>query len=78
MANKTKRKNQKKHRRGGKNMFWLVMSTRGTEPLLFARKPYKTPIDNVEYVGHYKDGYYWFSRYDELLKKLPSHIGRKG
>lgn len=70
MANKTKRKNQKKHRRGGKNTFWLVMSTRCMEPLLFARKPYKIPILDPEYEVRYKDGYYWFSRYGEYYPSL--------
>lgn len=70
MAVKTKNKNQKKRRRGGKNEFWLVMDTRCNQPLLFARKPYKISAPNTEYAWCYKDGFYWFSRYGEYYPSL--------
>ena len=60
-SSKTKNKNQKKRRRGGKNLFWLVMNKRGHYPILYSRKPY---------ICSYEDQEYWFSVYSESYPNL--------
>lgn len=63
-SSKTKHKNAKKHRRGGRNIFWLVRSTRTNELLLFSRKPVveKAP---EKWKDCYKNEVYWSSSYSE-------------
>lgn len=59
---KTKHKNQRKRRRSGKNLFWLVKSRRTNELILFSRKPYLMQMPK-EY--QYKEDCCWFSVYSE-------------
>ena len=76
-TSKTRRKNLRKRKRGGKNIFWLVMSTRGKEAILFARKPYKDTWISKEYIKDYKDAFRWFSIHGEyyphnrVLERIP-------
>lgn len=64
----TKKHNQRKRKRGEKNLFWLVKSTMvgSTQLLLFNRKPYK--ISYPEY-DRYKDKSMWFSIHGETYLK---------
>jgi len=65
-SSKTKHKNAKKHRRGGKNLFWLVRSTRTNGLILFSRKPVveKAP---EKWKDRYENGVYWSSFYSEYF-----------
>ena len=59
---KTKNKNQKKRRRSGKNIFWLVKSRRTNELILFSRKPYLMQMSNGDIQ--------WFSVYSECYPNV--------
>ena len=63
----TKRHNQRKRKRGEKNLFWLVKSTmvESTQLLLFNRKPYKYEISFSKFADQYKDKSMWFSIHGE-------------
>jgi hypothetical protein len=63
----TKKHNQRKRKRGEKNLFWLVKSTMvgSTQLLLFNRKPYKYKISFSKYADQYKDKSMWFSIHGE-------------
>jgi len=59
---KTKNKNSRKHRRSGKNLFWLVRSIRTNELILYSRKPYLMQLP--------KGNFYWFSVYSECYPSI--------
>jgi len=67
----TKKHNQRKRKRGYKNLFWLVKSTLigSKQLLLYNRKPYKIDISYYEYGHEYYDKLKWFSCYDETYLK---------
>lgn len=64
---KTKNKNQKKRRRGGKNIFWLVKNRRTNELILFSRKPY---LMHVPKEFHCNEDLQWFSVYSECYPNV--------
>jgi hypothetical protein len=64
----TKKHNQRKRKRGKKNLFWLVRSTLigSTQLMLYNRKPYKLDISyDPELSNYYKDKLVWFSVHGE-------------
>lgn len=65
--NKTKNKNQKKRRRSGKNIFWLVKSRRTNELILFSRKPC---LMQVPKEFHCNGDLQWFSVYSECYPNM--------
>lgn len=60
---KTKNKNQKKRRRSGKNIFWLVKSRRTNELILFSRKPHLMEF-------HCSGDLQWFSVYSKCYPNI--------
>ena len=66
----THRHNQRKRKRGYKNLFWLVRDTRigSTQLILYNRKPYKIKLGS-KYDYLYSDELRWFSCYDKTFLK---------
>lgn len=61
-ANKTRKKNERKRIRGERNLFWLVMSTCGNEPLLFSKRPYReTSFIDERILKYFKEPFEWDS-----------------
>jgi hypothetical protein len=62
----TKKHNQRKRKRGEKNLFWLTRSTLiGSRELrLYNRKPYKLDYSYAETSEYYYDKVRWFSCHD--------------
>lgn len=71
--------NGRRHRRGSKNLFWLVNTRRIglKEPILFNRKPHLETYPNAKYLDNYKDKKFWFSIYGQsyppigVLERFP-------